>query len=32
MLGGVEITQKARDHAREMLKRAEGGTRARTGR
>ena len=30
MLGGVEITQKARDHAREMLKRADGGTRART--
>jgi DNA repair protein RecN (Recombination protein N) len=33
MLGGVEITQKARDHAREMLRRAEGGaTRARTSR
>ena len=32
MLGGVEITQKARDHAREMLKHAEGGARARTGR
>jgi DNA repair protein RecN (Recombination protein N) len=32
MLGGVEVTQKARDHAREMLKRAEGGARARSGR
>jgi DNA repair protein RecN (Recombination protein N) len=30
MLGGVEITQKARDHARDMLKRADGGERART--
>jgi len=30
MLGGVEITQKARDHAREMLKRG-GNTRARPG-
>ena len=29
MLGGVEITQKARDHAREMLKRSEGSARAR---
>jgi DNA repair protein RecN (Recombination protein N) len=32
MLGGVEITQKARDHAREMLRRAEGGARARRSR
>ena len=32
MLGGLEITQKARDHAREMLKRADGGSRARSGR
>ena len=32
MLGGVEITHKARDHAREMLKRAAGGARARSGR
>jgi DNA repair protein RecN (Recombination protein N) len=32
MLGGVEVTQKARDHAREMLKRAEGGARAQSGR
>ncbi len=31
MLGGVEITQKARDHAREMLKRAGGSARARPG-
>ncbi len=31
MLGGVEITQKARDHAREMLKRANGTARARPG-
>jgi DNA repair protein RecN (Recombination protein N) len=32
MLGGVEITQKARDHAREMLKHADGGGRARNSR
>jgi DNA repair protein RecN (Recombination protein N) len=31
MLGGVEITQKARDHARDMLKRGGGKTRARPG-
>ena len=31
MLGGVEVTQKARDHARDMLKRGTGGTRARPG-
>jgi len=31
MLGGVEITQKARDHARDMLKRGTGSTRVRPG-
>jgi DNA repair protein RecN (Recombination protein N) len=31
MLGGVEITQKARDHARDMLKRGGGSSRARPG-
>lgn len=31
MLGGVEITQKARDHARDMLKRGAGTARARPG-
>lgn len=31
MLGGVEITQKARDHARDMLQRAGRGARARSG-